>query len=97
MNTGNKHNFLLRMSDIIDIDCGPAIAGEKSIEEMGENKSRNTVSRLPMEKLHPKLYCWVRMILFHGKETSVYNKIAKQAVKQSIQSLTGLICQAGQD
>ncbi|WP_369828999.1 UxaA family hydrolase [Flavobacterium sp. 5] len=25
-----------RMSDIIDIDCGPIISGEKSIEEMGE-------------------------------------------------------------
>ena len=25
-----------RMSDIIDIDCGPVISGEKSIEEMGE-------------------------------------------------------------
>ncbi len=26
-----------RMSDIIDIDCGPVISGEKSIEEMGED------------------------------------------------------------
>ena len=25
------------MSDIIDIDCGPIISGEKSIEEMGED------------------------------------------------------------
>ncbi len=25
-----------KMSDIIDIDCGPVIAGEKTIEEMGE-------------------------------------------------------------
>jgi altronate hydrolase len=25
-----------KMSDIIDIDCGPVISGEKSIEEMGE-------------------------------------------------------------
>ena len=24
------------MSDIIDIDCGPVISGEKTIEEMGE-------------------------------------------------------------
>ena len=26
-----------KMSDIIDIDCGPVISGEKSIEEMGED------------------------------------------------------------
>ena len=26
-----------KMSDIIDIDCGPIISGEKSIEEMGED------------------------------------------------------------
>lgn len=26
-----------RMNDIIDIDCGPVISGEKSIEEMGED------------------------------------------------------------
>ena len=26
-----------RMSDIIDIDCGPVISGEKTIEEMGED------------------------------------------------------------
>ena len=26
-----------RMKDIIDIDCGPIIAGEKTIEEMGED------------------------------------------------------------
>ena len=25
-----------KMSDIIDIDCGPVISGEKTIEEMGE-------------------------------------------------------------
>ncbi len=25
------------MSDIIDIDCGPVISGEKTIEEMGED------------------------------------------------------------
>jgi altronate hydrolase len=26
-----------KMSDIIDIDCGPIISGEKTIEEMGED------------------------------------------------------------
>ena len=26
-----------KMSDIIDIDCGPVISGEKTIEEMGED------------------------------------------------------------
>jgi len=26
-----------RMSDIIDINCGPVVEGEKTIEEMGED------------------------------------------------------------
>ncbi|MEY3059268.1 MAG: hypothetical protein RL000_620 [Bacteroidota bacterium] len=29
-------SLALRMPDIIDIDCGPIVAGEKTIEEMGE-------------------------------------------------------------
>lgn len=29
-------NLATRMQDIIDIDCGPVVQGEKSIEEMGE-------------------------------------------------------------
>jgi altronate hydrolase len=30
-------NLTKRMNDIIDIDCGPVIEGEKTIEQMGEN------------------------------------------------------------
>src|SRR5205085_4890086 len=61
-----------RMKDIIDIDCGGIISGEKPYRRW-ERRYLNIVSWSPAEKCNPRLCFWDRMISYPGKEESHYN------------------------
>ena len=42
-----------RMDDIIDVDCGPIVSGEKSIEQMGEDLLE-TIARVASGEVRTK-------------------------------------------
>lgn len=53
MKVASNTKIALRMSDIIDFDCGPIISGKKSIKEMGEDLLEYSI-KVASGKIIPK-------------------------------------------